>query len=268
MSYIPLSYTDLLLASLLLLINGLLSVIFSLGLLRRLVIAVIRMVVQLLLVGSILSWLFAASSLFWTSLAALVMVSFAGYEIVVRQDHPLKGFWSLSLGAGSMTIASLMIVLLALTTQIRPDPWYHPQYMIPILGMILGNTMTGVSLGLNTLTNAVRREADAIEAGLILGQTRHKAMQGVIRQALRNGLMPLINAMSVMGLVSLPGMMTGQILAGAAPQDAVKYQILIMFLIGGSTGFGVIISVLGASLRLSDNRHRLRLDRLENKEKT
>ncbi len=262
MSYITLSYSDLLLASLLLMINGVLSVIFSLGLLKRLVIAVTRMVVQLLLVGSILSWLFAAPSPFWTLLAAFVMVAFAGYEIVSRQDRPLKGFWSAGLGAGSMTVASMVIVLLALTTQIRPDPWYHPQYMIPILGMILGNTMTGVSLGLNTLTNAVRREAGAIEAGLILGMSRHKAMQGVVRQSLRNGLMPLINAMSVMGLVSLPGMMTGQILAGAAPQEAVKYQILIMFLIGGATGFGVIISVLGASLRLSDNRHRLRLDRL------
>ncbi len=262
MSYITLSYSDLLLASLLLMINGVLSVIFSLGLLKRLVIAVTRMVVQLLLVGSILSWLFAAPSPFWTLLAAFVMVAFAGYEIVSRQDRPLKGLWSAGLGAGSMTVASMVIVLLALTTQIRPDPWYHPQYMIPILGMILGNTMTGVSLGLNTLTNAVRREAGAIEAGLILGMSRHKAMQGVVRQSLRNGLMPLINAMSVMGLVSLPGMMTGQILAGAAPQEAVKYQILIMFLIGGATGFGVIISVLGASLRLSDNRHRLRLDRL------
>ncbi len=262
MSYITLSYSDLLLASLLLMINGVLSVIFSLGLLKRLVIAVTRMVVQLLLVGSILSWLFAAPSPFWTLLAAFVMVAFAGYEIVSRQERPLKDLWSAGLGAGSMTVASMVIVLLALTTQIRPDPWYHPQYMIPILGMILGNTMTGVSLGLNTLTNAVRREAGAIEAGLILGMSRHKAMQGVVRQSLRNGLMPLINAMSVMGLVSLPGMMTGQILAGAAPQEAVKYQILIMFLIGGATGFGVIISVLGASLRLSDNRHRLRLDRL------
>jgi len=262
MSYITLSYTDLLVASSLLLINGMLSVFFSLGLLKNLVIAVARMVVQLLLVGSILSWLFAAPSLIWTSMAAFVMIAFAGYEIVARQDSPLKGLWSMGLGAGSMTIASLVIVLLALTTQIRPDPWYHPQYVIPVLGMILGNTMTGISLGLNTLTNAVRREADAIEAGLILGKTRHEAMQGVIRQSLRSGLMPLINAMSVMGLVSLPGMMTGQILAGAAPQDAVKYQILIMFLIGGATGFGVIISVLGASLRLSDTRHRLRLDRL------
>ncbi len=262
MSYITLSPTDLLLASALLLINGILSLVFSLGLLKRMFIAVARMVVQLLLVGSILTWLFSAQSLFYTSLAVMVMLGFAGYEIAQRQDRRLSGVWSYSLGAGSMTIASLLVVVLALTTQIRPEPWYNPQYAIPILGMILGNTMTGISLGLNTLTLNAKQGSIAIEAQLILGKTRHEAMLGVIRQALKSGLMPIINAISVIGLVSLPGMMTGQILAGTPPHEAVKYQLLIMFLIGGSTGFGVIMSVMGASLRLTDARHRLRLDRL------
>ncbi len=264
MNAIILSYWDLVLASMLLVANGGLSIILGLGLTRRLTIAAIRMVVQLLLIGAVLTWLFAQQSALWTGLAAFVMIGFAGYEVTARQDYVLKGWWAYGLGASSITLASMLVVMLALTTQIRPTPWYHAQYAIPILGMILGNVMTGVSLGLNTLTTTAKTQRSAIEARLMLGATRNEAMSGTIRQALRSGLIPLINAMSAMGLVSLPGMMTGQILAGAEPIEAVKYQLLIMFLISGATGFGVILAVFAAAYRLSDARHRLRLDRIEN----
>ncbi|PLX45862.1 MAG: iron export ABC transporter permease subunit FetB [Hyphomicrobiales bacterium] len=262
MNAIPLTYWDLATASLLLAANGVLSAILGLGIAGRLAIAALRMLVQLLLIGLVLTWLFAQQSPLWTGLAALVMIGFAGYEISARQDYALKGWWNYGLGAMSITIASTLVVMLALTTHIRPTPWYHAQYALPILGMILGNVMTGVSLGLNTLTTTARRERAAIEARLMLGASRGKALSGTVRQALRSGLIPLINAMSVMGLVSLPGMMTGQILAGAPPIEAVKYQLLIMFLIGGATGSGVILAVYGAAHRLTDARHRLRLDRL------
>ena len=82
------------------------------------------------------------------------------------------------------------------------------------------------------------------------------------RRALRSGFMPIINAMAATGVVSLPGMMTGHILSGVDPAEAVKYQLLIMFLIGGATGLGVLGAVLGSVWRLTDQRHRLRLDRL------
>jgi putative ABC transport system permease protein len=133
---------------------------------------------------------------------------------------------------------------------------------IPLLGMILGNTMSGVSLGLNTLTTAATRERNAVEARIALGATRWEALGTVMRQAMRSGLIPIINGMSATGLVSLPGMMTGQILAGIDPKEAVKYQLLIMFLIAGATGFGVLGAVIGGVYRLTDERHRLRLDRL------
>lgn len=262
MSYISLSFADLALAAVLLLINGLISIAFSLGLERRLALATVRMIVQLLIMGSVLTWLFAQKSGLWTGSAALIMLAFAGYEIMARQERALKGLWSYGVGASAMTIAAVTVALLALTTQIRPDPWHDPRYALPVLGMILGNTMTGISLGLNTLTTSATREKAAIEAQLILGATRREAMLPIMRQALRSGLMPLINAMSAMGLVAIPGMMTGQILAGADPAEAVKYQLLIMFLIGGSTGFGTVLAIFGAMYRLSDNRHRLRLDRL------
>lgn len=128
--------------------------------------------------------------------------------------------------------------------------------------MILGNTMTGISLGLDVLTNGVVRERAAVEACLALGGTRYQALLPVIRDALRSGFMPTINGMAAIGLVSLPGMMTGQILAGVEPVDAVKYQLLVMFLIAGGTGLGKLAAVIGGGRLLTDHRHRLRLDRI------
>src|SRR5262249_61186690 len=121
----------------------------------------------------------------------------------------------------------------ALLTHRPPRPWSHPRYPLPLLGMILGNTMTGISLGLDVLTNGRVQERAAVEARLALGAHRYTALLPVVRDALRSGFMPTINAMAAMGLVALPGMMTGQILAGADPADAVKYQMLIMVLFSG-----------------------------------
>jgi putative ABC transport system permease protein len=87
-------------------------------------------------------------------------------------------------------------------------------------------------------------------------------MSNTLRDAMRSGLIPIINAMAATGLVYIPGMMTGQILAGISPEEAIKYQLLIMFLIAGGTGLGVLTAVLASAARLSDGRHRLRLDRL------
>lgn len=262
MSYLALDYTDLAVAALLVLINGGLSVLLQLGLERQLLIATLRMLVQLSLVGLVLKTLFALVSPLWTSVAALAMVLFAGREIMARQDRPLAGFWAYGLGTGCMLLAAGLVTVFALTTQVRPQPWYDPRYALPLLGMILGNTMTGISLGLHTLATGLSRDRAAVEAQLCLGAGRWQACLPVTRAALRTALMPIINAMAATGLVSLPGMMTGQILAGVEPVEAVKYQMLIMFLIAGGTGLGSVSAVLGGVWRLTDGRHRLRLDRL------
>jgi putative ABC transport system permease protein len=264
-TYNRLDYLDVALASVLVLMNGGLSVALHLGLERQLAIATVRMVVQLILVGLVLTRLFELVSPLWTGLAALVMVLFAGREIAARQERPLAGPWAYGLGTGCMLIAATVVTGFGLSTQVSPDPWYDPRYALPLLGMILGNTMTGISLGLNTLTTGVVRDRAAVEARLALGATRHDALLPVTRAALRNALMPIVNSMAATGLVSLPGMMTGQILAGVEPVQAVKYQLLIMFLIAGGTGLGALAAILGGVQRLTDRRHRLRLDRLATK---
>ena len=260
--YIALDYADLGLAALLVVVNGALSLALRLNLERQLLIATARMAVQLVLVGLVLTTLFSLISPLWTGLAALAMVLFAGREIMARQERPLAGIWSYGLGTGCMLVSASLVTVFALATQVSPDPWYHPRYALPLLGMVLGNTMTGISLGLHTLTTGATRDRAGIEAQLCLGATRTEALLPVTRSAMRSALMPIVNAMAATGLVALPGMMTGQILAGVDPAEAVKYQILIMFLIAGGTGLGALSAVLGAVYRITDHRHRLRLDRI------
>ena len=262
MSYIALNDLDLALAALLVVLNGGLSIALHLGLARQLAIATLRMIVQLLLVGLVLEVLFSLVSPLWTGLAALAMLLFAGREIMARQERRLTGFWAYGLGTSCMLVAATLVTMFALVVQVSPDPWYHPRYSLPLLGMVLGNTMTGISLGLHTLTTGLTRDRAAVEARLALGATRYEAVLPVSRAAMRTALMPIINSMAATGLVALPGMMTGQILAGADPVQAVKYQILVMFLIAGGTGLGATSAVMAGGHRLTDARHRLRLDRL------
>ena len=262
MNYIALDYWDLASAASLMIINAGLSIIFQLGLARRLLISATRMVVQLTLVGLVLKALFAAHSPALTVLVALVMVGFAGREAVARQERTFEGYWSYGIGTTCMCVAALTVTLFAVTTQFEATTWFDPRYAIPLLGMILGNTMNGVSLCLDRMLSTAHRERVAIEARLSLGADARTALSSISRQAMRAGMTPTVNAMAATGLVSLPGMMTGQILAGVEPVEAVKYQILVMFLIGGGTALGVFAAVMLAARRLTDNRHRLRLDRL------
>jgi putative ABC transport system permease protein len=261
-TYITLGYGDVALASVFVLINAALSVALELGIHRRMLIAAVRMVVQLSLMGLVLIALFSVVSPLFTGLAALGMALFAGREIAARQERPLAGPWSYGLGTVTITTASMLVTIFALTVSLRPDPWYDPRYAIPLLGMILGNAMSGISLGIHGMTTGLTTRRAAVEAQLMLGADRRTAFGPVVRQSLRSALMPIVNSMSATGIVSLPGMMTGQILGGVAPADAVKYQLLIMFLIAGATGLGVTAAVLGCAWRLTDSRHRLRLDRL------
>jgi putative ABC transport system permease protein len=261
-SVISLSPWDLGLAAVLVAIVAVLSGRLRLGVGRQLAVNAVRMTAQLLLVGLVLRALFAHAHLGWIALMAAVMLLVAGREVMARQRRRFTGWWGYGLGTGSMFVSSFTITTLALLVIVQPEPWYRPQYAIPLLGMLLGNTMNGISLSLDRLTQSAWQQHRIIEQRLILGQSRTEAIGDIRRESTRAALTPTINAMAAAGVVSLPGMMTGQILAGTAPFEAVKYQILIMFLIGAGAGLGSIGAVWLGSRHLFDPRHRLRLGRL------
>lgn len=262
MTYISLGYVDLCLAALLLIANGAISIGFRLGLERTIALSSLRMMVQLALVALALKVIFDLQSPLWTGLFVLFMTAAATYEVMSRQERRVAGPSTLALGAGAPFFAGLIATMFAAVVVIGPEPWYAPRYFLPIFGMMLGNALSGTSLVLNTMTTSAERERGAIEARIALGATRFEAFEGVLRRALTTGLMPILTAMATTGVVSLPGMMTGQILAGVDPVEAAKYQVMILFLVAGSTGLAVVAAGLGAVLLLTDDRHRLRLDRL------
>ena len=262
MKLILLTPLDLALASLLMLLLAGLTVVMQLRMWRQIVISSVRMTVQLLLIGFVLKALFAHVHLGWVTLIALTMLAVAGHEVMARQKRRLKGWWGYGLGTGAMFTSSFTIMVFTLVVLVQPTPWYDPQYAIPMLGMMLGNTMTGVALGMDRLTQTAWEQRAVLEQRLMLGQSRSEAILDIRRESLRTAMIPIINTMATSGLVSLPGMMTGQILSGSPPVEAVKYQILIMFLIASGIGFGVMFAVCLTARHLFDDRHRLRLERL------
>ena len=263
MTLYSLTTLDLIIAATLVLLLGLVQILVGLGLFKTLAFNSVRMVVQLLLVGLILQAVFTAANVWWVVLIALVMLTLAGYEVTARQKRPIRGLRGYTIGLLAMSGTALVITLIALFVIIQTDPWYEPQYAIPLLGMILGNTMTGIGLALNHLTQGAWNQRAELEGRLILGHDLAAATRELRTESMRAGMIPTLNMLAAAGVISLPGMMTGQILAGVPPVEAVKYQIMIMFLIAAATGFGALVAVQLGAKRLFDQRERLRLDRLK-----
>lgn len=260
MNYQNLSAVDMAIAASLILINGALSLMLRLGLERQLIWASVRTVVQLLAIGYVLGWVFEFAYWYVVLPIMCLMTLIAGTSAAGRGKRTYAGQRIDSIA--SVWISSWLVTAVGLFAVIRIHPWYEPQYAIPILGMILGNTLTGVSLGMERMTQELISGRGTIEMILALGGTRWEAAQQAARQAVRAGMMPTLNQMTVVGIVSLPGMMTGQVLAGENPEDAVRYQIVIMFLIAAASALGTVGAVLLTYRRLFSTDHRFLLHKL------
>ena len=253
---LQLDMVDLAVATALVVIAGAVSVLLRLGLATRLGIAAVRTVVQLLLIGYVLKIVFDVKTIWAIGSIVAVMLAVASHAAVKRSSRSMRGLTGLALL--SLTCSSLLVTYLVTRAVIGITPWYEPRYMIPLLGMILGNGLTGISLCLDYLLEAIEQRCGEIEMELAHGATRWEAASRPIRAAVRRGMIPLINAMTVVGLVSLPGMMTGLILQGADPMQAVKYQIVVMFMIAAATSLGCIGVALLVYRRLFNARHQVR----------
>lgn len=263
MNPISLSPQDLAIASSLILFDAALSLVLHLRLHWKVIVASARMVGQLVLIGYVLKWIFAINNPAVTLGLVVLMVLMAARETAARPERRFKGQTGLGIGAASVASATLVTALFALTTALRPHPWYDPHYAVPLAGILLGNILNATSLSLDAFLGSIAREKPAVEARLTLGATYWQAATPFVRDAIRRGLVPIINQMSAAGVVTLPGIMTGQILAGLDPLEAVKYQILLMFLLAGGSGLAAAGAAYLAAWRLTDDRQRLRLDRLQ-----
>jgi putative ABC transport system permease protein len=214
---------DLSIAASLVIVDIGLSIVLRLRLHRQIALAAARMVVQLVMIGYVLKFVFALDSPIATAVIVMLMVLVAAREV---------------------------------------DPWFDPHYAIPLVGIILGSVLNAGSIALDGVLGGVEAAQPGIEARLMLGHSYWSAMASLIRGSIRRGMLPIINQMSAAGIITLPGIMTGQILAGLDPIEAVKYQILLMFLLSGASGLVAVAVAYAAAWRLTDHRQRLRLDHL------
>jgi len=251
----------------LILISAAISAALRLGLGRRLLLAAVRTTTQLLLIGYVLNWLFAPGRGWYFVLAMMsAMTLIAGISAVRRNERRYDGIWVdsiISMWATSWLMTAIALFGIVQVQGAAENPsWYNPRYAIPLLGMILGNTISAVSLSLDRISHELASKRDQVETLLALGATRWESGCWAVQQAIRVGMVPTINTMMVAGLVSLPGMMTGQIIAGQDPSQAARYQIVIMFLIAAGTSLGTFSVVLLGYRRLFTPDHQFQPDRL------
>ncbi|HBG07433.1 MAG: iron export ABC transporter permease subunit FetB [Geobacteraceae bacterium GWC2_58_44] len=204
--------------------------------------ASVRMVFQLLAVGYLLHLVFAVQSPLPVIAILFVMGAFSLQVMGGRIRRKMPHFYqvvgtSLFIGCGGVTFLFCTLV-------VHFSPWYDPRYLIPLAGMIVGNSMNGASLAAERLGAEMRERRDEIETALCLGASGRQASETAVKNAFRAALVPTVNTMAAMGIVSLPGMMTGQILSGTEPVLAVRYQIAIMCAITGAVAITAYLILL------------------------
>lgn len=239
---VAIGWLQLVLATGLILLVGALSWRLRLGLERDLAIATLRTYAQLILLGFVLQWVFGVDSALLVIGILLVMIGMAAVTIVQRAPDAPRGILGNSFFSMLVTAFSVTFIVTALIIQV--EPWYAPRYVIPIAGMVLGNSMNGIALALERTYSDMDARSGEILSLTALGATPWEAGSASVRTGIRAGLIPTINSMATVGVVFIPGMMTGQIIAGADPVDATAYQIVVMLMVAAATAMGAVLTVL------------------------
>jgi putative ABC transport system permease protein len=237
----PIEWWQLGLCGLFVAIAGASSLALRLDLERELLWGALRTVVQLTLVGYVLVYVFEFDNPAPVLLLYLLMVFNAAWNVRRRVKEREVRFFAPTFA--SMVASYFVITVLVTAVIVRVEPWYRPQYFIPLGGMIIGNSMNAITIALDRLFGDLRKQRGQVELILGLGGTYQEATRTMFRDAVRAGMLPSINALMTVGIVSLPGMMTGQILAGNSPGVATRYQIVVMLMIVGGVAIGSTLVV-------------------------
>lgn len=259
--YIIISNAQLILSISLVLIAGLISAFLKLGLLKSLMWGTFRAFIQLTLIGYVLTFVFALNNIVVVIILLLFMSLIASREASKRINKaPANPSFIafIALTASTFLVGSLVIGII-----ITPEPWYSPRVVIPIFGLILGNSMNGIALSLDRMYSEVNSNVEEVEQLLSFGATPWESVQVQVRNAMKAGMTPIINSLMVVGLVSLPGIMTGQILAGMEPQTAVRYQFVILIMIAAAAAIGCLI-IIGLSYKKMFTADMALVDKIKN----
>lgn len=223
---------------------------------KLLLVASIRMTVQLVLAGLVLTYIFEKPHPIFVILYLGAMIIFSVHRVLSRNKNINKQFKIaifLSLALSGVSIIAFFVLAVV------GENFFNPQYTIPLAGMIIGNSMTGVTLGMKTFTEDLKNQRNKIESLLNLGVTPKKILLPFVNNALETALLPTMNNMLGMGIISLPGMMTGQILSGTKPTTAIMYQIAIMIAICTSVCVAVFCSLNFGYRTLYNKRNQINI---------
>jgi len=254
---IDIGYTGVLLSLVFVLLAGISSLALKLDLHRDILWGTVRAVAQLYLVGYVLRYIFGLDSPWPVLVMFSAMIYFASRIIARRIKDP--GVAYLSTTVFSLFLTGLVVTATVTGIIVGVEPWYEASYFIPLGGMVVGNTMNAIAITLERLLGDLKKSRDEVEMYLSLGGNYQEASAGILRTAVGAGMIPSINSLMGVGLVSLPGMMTGQIIAGADPLVAVKYQIMVMLMLVAATAFGSILVAYLVRRRAFAPDHRLLL---------
>jgi len=215
------------------------SIYHKLGLGRDLLVGSIRTFAQLFLMGYVLKFVFDVHYMWLVLLIFTFMIGAAVHIIKGRVKERSIPFVIPTFI--SMLLSYTLVSYLVTAVIVGAKPWWTPQYFIPLAGMIVGNSMTAISISLERLFSDLKSRRAEVEMKLALGADYREASQEILRDAIKAGMIPSINSLMAVGLVSLPGMMTGQILSGTDPLIAIRYQIVVMLMIVAATSLGSLM---------------------------
>ncbi|KAL3717218.1 hypothetical protein ACJRO7_008752 [Eucalyptus globulus] len=206
---------------------------------REMVYAISRAFLQLSIIGFVLQFIFNRENSFWIILAYLFMVSVAGYTAGQRAKHVPRGKY---IAGASILAGTAVTMFLLVLLNVFP---FTPRYIIPVAGMMVGNAMTVTGVTMKRLRDDIRTQMNLVETALALGATPRQATHQQVKRALVIALSPVIDNAKTVGLISLPGAMTGLIMGGASPIEAIQLQIVVMnMLIGASTVSSIMSTYL------------------------
>ena len=229
----------------------------GLGLEMSLAIATGRTVIQLLGVGYILAVVFALNDPFAVLSVLLVMLTIA--TITARNRISKKIPQLLYVVFGAIFFSTALTLSYTNLLIIQPESWYEPQYLIPLAGIVLGNAMNGAAIAGERLVSTINSSRLEIETHLSLGATPQQAVATYRKDAIRAGLIPTLNQMMVVGVVTLPGIITGQLLSGIDPLNAASYQILIMFMLAFANLVTTVLVTQGLCRQFFNTQAQLQL---------
>ena len=238
---INISWINVSFAMLFIIAAGLCSIYLKLGLERDLLIGTIRTFLQLALLGYVLKAVFSINDPLIVLLLFSIMIFFAAKIISGRVQEKRVSYFLPVLA--SMFLSYMIINMFVMSIIVKVEPWYYPVYFIPIGGMIIGNSMNAISLSINSWFKGLKKDRDRVELFLSLGASPKESTDHHFMESIKSGMIPSINALMSVGVVSIPGMMTGQILAGIDPLIAIKYQVVIMLILVGSTALSTVFAL-------------------------